>query len=309
METLTFTLAAAVRSGTPILYATLGEILTEKSGVMNLGLEGIMLMGALSGFAAASVSGSLWAALFVAFGTGVCLGLTHAFLTVSLGGNQVVAGLAMAIFGSGASALMGRGYIGTGIQGFTTWEIPFLSGLPVVGRALFSQDAMVYASFCLAFLLYGFFRVTRPGMNLRTVGDSPQAADAMGLPAARIRCVCTALGAGLTALGGAYMSLVYNKFWAEGMTAGRGWIAVAMVLFSVWNPLQAMLGAYLFGGVEAFQLRLQAAGTSIPAPLLMMLPYAMTILALLLISIAGKGRLSLSAPAALGTPFHREERD
>ena len=173
----------------------------------------------------------------------------------------------------------------------------------------FSQDVMVYTSFCLAFLLYGFFRATRPGMNLRAVGDSPQAAEAMGLPVARIRCACAALGAGLTALGGAYMSLVYNKFWAEGMTAGRGWIAVAMVIFSIWNPLQAMLGAYLFGGVEAFQLRLQAAGTSIPAPLLMMLPYVMTILVLLFISIAGKGRLSLSAPAALSVPFHREERD
>ncbi|MDR2522125.1 MAG: ABC transporter permease [Synergistaceae bacterium] len=309
MEALTAILAAAVRSGTPILYAALGEILTEKSGVMNLGLEGIMLMGAFSGFAAASASGSPWVGLLAAFGIGVCLGLIHAFLTVSLGGSQVVAGLAMAMFGSGTSALMGRGYVGAGIEGIGAWRVPFLSELPVAGRVLFSQDVMVYASFCLAFLLYGFFWGTRPGMNLRAVGDSPQAADAMGLPVARIRCVCTALGAGLTALGGAYMSVAYNKFWAEGMAAGRGWIAVAMVIFSIWNPLQAVLGAYLFGGVEAFQLRLQAAGTSVPTPLLMMLPYVMTILVLLFISIAGKGRLSLNAPAALGVPFHREERD
>ena len=169
---------------------------------------------------------------------------------------------------------------------------------------------VVYASFCLVPLIFFFLRRTRPGLNLRAAGDSPQAADALGLSVVRIRYFYTILGAGLVALGGAYMSVVYNKFWAEGMTAGRGWIAVAMVIFSIWNPFQAALGAYLFGGVEAFQLRLQAAGTSIPASLLMMLPYVMTIVVLLFVSIIGKGRkISLAAPAALGIPFYREERD
>ncbi|MDR0649752.1 MAG: ABC transporter permease [Synergistaceae bacterium] len=309
METLLSILAAAVRSGTPILYATLGEILTEKAGVMNLGLEGIMLMGALSGFAASLSTGSPWLGLAAAFGVGACLGLIHAFLSVTLGSNQVVCGLAMTMFGGGASALAGRGYIGMTTPGIGAWEIPLVSKLPIAGRMLFSQDVMVYASYVLAVFLMFFLSRTRPGMNLRAAGDNPKAADAMGLPVARIRYLYTIIGAGLVALGGAYMSLVYNKFWAEGMTAGRGWIAVAMVIFAIWNPLRAMLGAYLFGGVEAFQLRLQAAGASVPAPLLMMLPYLMTILVLLFISV-GKGRkLSLSAPSALGIPFYREERE
>ena len=310
METLVSILASAVRSGTPILYATLGEIMTEKSGVMNLGLEGIMLMGAFSGFAASYSTGSPWLGLLAAFVTGTCLGLIHAFLTVSLRSNQVVCGLAMSVFGGGVSALMGRGYIGQTIPGLGGYDIPFFSEIPVVGRVLFSQDVMVYASLCLTPLLFFFLRRTRPGLNLRAVGDSPKAADALGLSVARIRYLYTILGAGLVALGGAYMSIIYNKFWAESMTAGRGWIAIAMVIFAIWNPFQAALGAYLFGGVDAFQLRLQTAGTSIPTALLMMLPYVMTILVLLFISIVGKGRkVSLSAPAALGIPFYREERD
>lgn len=309
METFISILGAAVRSGTPILYATLGEIVTEKSGVMNLGLEGIMLMGALSGFVVSLNTGNPWLGLLGAFGMGVCLGLVHAFLSVTLGSNQVVCGLAMTMFGAGASALVGRSYIGMTIKGLGRLDVPFLSELPLVGKVFFSQDIMVYFSFCLVVLLFCFFNYTRPGMNLRAVGDNPKAADAMGLPVARIRYIYTALGAGLVALGGAYMSIVYNKFWAEGMTAGRGWIAVAMVIFAIWNPFQAALGAYLFGGVEAFQLRLQAAGTSIPAPLLMMLPYVMTILVLLFISIRKGRSVSLGAPAALGLPFYREERD
>jgi simple sugar transport system permease protein len=309
MGTLLSILSAAVRSGTPILYATLGEILTEKGGVMNLGLEGIMLMGALTGFAASLSGGSPWIGLLAAFAVGACLGLIHAFLSVTLGSNQVVCGLAMTMFGGGASALAGRSYVGMTTAGIGHYDIPFLSKLPVAGKMFFSQDVMVYASFLLIFLMMFFLRRTRPGMNLRAAGDNPKAADAMGLPVARIRYTYTVIGAGLVALGGAYMSIVYNKFWAEGMTAGRGWIAVAMVIFAIWNPLQAALGAYLFGGVDAFQLRLQAAGTSIPAPLLMMLPYVTTILVLLFISV-GKGRkVSLSAPAALGLPFYREERD
>jgi len=310
MEIFVSILATAVRSGTPILYTTLGEILTQKSGVMNLGLEGIMLMGALSGFVASYSTGNPWLGLLAAFGVGACLGLIHAFLTVSLGSNQVACGLAMTMFGGGASALMGRRYVGYAIQGIRGYDIPFLSEIPIAGRVFFSQDVMVYASFCLVPLIFFFLRRTRPGLNLRAVGDSPKAADSLGLSVVRIRYFYTILGAGLVALGGAYMSIIYNKFWAEAMTAGRGWIAVAMVIFAIWNPFQAALGAYLFGGVEAFQLRLQAAGTAIPAPLLLMLPYIMTILVLLFISIVGKGRkVSLAAPAALGLPFYREERD
>jgi simple sugar transport system permease protein len=305
-------LAAAVRSGTPILYAALGEILTEKCGVMNIGLEGIMLMGALFGFVVSAETANPWLGLSAAFGIGLCLGLIHAFLCVTLLGNQVVCGLAMTMFGAGASALAGRSYIGMTIPGISGWNVPFLSEIPVIGRVFFSQDALIYASFVLVPVMFFFLGCTRPGMNLRAVGDNPRAADAVGLRVARIRYFYTMLGAGLVALGGAYMSVVYNKFWAEGMIAGRGWIAVAMVIFAIWNPFQAVLGAYLFGGVEAFQLRLQTAGTTIPAPLLMMLPYAMTIVTLIFISVGSGGTKrssSLCAPAALGLPFHREERE
>ena len=309
MEALVPILAAAVRSGTPILYAALGEIITEKSGVMNLGLEGIMLMGALSGFTTTLATGNPWLGLLSAFIIGASLGLIHSFLCVSLGSNQVVCGLAMTMFGSGASAIIGRSHVGVTIPGLNSLHIPVLSDIPVIGKVFFSHDAMVYISFMLVGVLFCFINYTRPGMNMRAVGDNPKAADAMGLPVARIRYSYCIVGAGLVALGGAYMSVVYNKFWAEGMIAGRGWIAVAMVIFAIWNPFQAAVGAWLFGGVEAFQLRLQTVGTSIPASLLMMLPYVMTIAVLLLISMSKGRSITLRAPAALGTPFYREERD
>jgi simple sugar transport system permease protein len=267
-----------------------------------------MLMGAFCGYAAAYGTGSPWIGLLAAFAAGVLMGLIHAFLSVSLGGNQVVSGLALTMFGTGISSLMGRRYVGTTIPGIGKLEIPWLCDIPFVGQAFFSQDILVYLSFVLVFAIYFFLRRTRPGLDLRAVGDNPQAAEAMGISAARIRYFYTLLGAGIVALGGAYMSLVYNKFWAEMMTAGRGWIAVAMVIFSIWNPLQAALGAYLFGGVEALQLRLQAAGATVPTALLLMAPYLMTLFVLVVISIC-KGRgILLSAPSALARPYFREDR-
>lgn len=301
-------LAAAVRSGTPILYATLGEILTERSGVLNLGVEGLMLIGAFSGFMAAHASGNPWAGVAVAFLAGACVSLVHAFLCVTVGANQVVSGLAVTMFGTGASSLLGRKMIGETIAGFGKLQIPFLSGIPVVGPVLFNHDPLVYVSYGLVIFLVWYIFHTRPGLNLRAVGESPKVVDAMGLSAARLRYFYTVLGGGLAAVGGAYMSLAYTKMWGEGMTAGRGWIAVALVIFAIWHPARAVLGAYLFGGVGAMQLRIQAAGTTFPAPLLMMLPYLLTIAVLLLISIRkGKGIL-LGAPAALGVPYSREER-
>ena len=302
-------LAAAVRSGTPILYATLGEILTEKSGILNLGLEGIMLMGAYSGFVVSLTSGNPWLGLAAAFIAGCLMGLIHAFLCVSLNGNQVVSGLALTMFGTGVSSLMGRSYIGVTIQGLRSWSIPILSDIPIIGQVIFSQDAVVYLSFFLVIAMYFFLNSTRPGLNLRAVGDDPHAADAMGLPVVKIRYLYTVIGAGIVAIGGAYMTIVYNKFWAELMTAGRGWIAVAMVIFAIWNPMQAMLGAYLFGGIEALQLRLQATGTAIPMAVLLALPYVATLFVLIIISIRKGSGVKAGSPASLGIPFYREERD
>lgn len=308
MEVIVTILSAAVRSGTPILYATLGEILTEKSGVMNLGLEGLMLIGALTGFWTASVTGNPALAIAAAFVVGVAVSTIHAFLCVSLGANQVVSGLALTMFGTGVSSLLGQEMIGETIEGLRAVPVPFLSEIPVIGKILFHQDVLVYASYFLVVFIAWFLYVTRAGLNLKAVGDDPHVVESVGLNPVRLRYFYTLIGGGLAAIGGAYLSVVYTKMWGDQMSAGRGWIAVALVIFAVWHPMRAVLGAYLFGGVGALQLRIQAAGTSIPAPLLLMLPYLFTIFVLLVISMRKKRGIILGAPAALGVPYQREER-
>ena len=309
MEILVPILAAAVRSGTPVLYATLGEILTERAGIMNLGLEGVMLVGAYAGFSVTKSTGNPWLGLLAAALAGALLVTVHAFACIHLGANQVVSGLALTLCGTGLSSLLGRASIGETIRGLGPLPLPGLSQIPFLGPVFFRHDPLVYVSYLLTAFLCWFLFSTRSGLNLRAVGENPRAADAMGLPVARIRYLYTLLGGALAGLGGAYLSVVYTQMWVEGMTAGRGWIALALVIFGIWHPLRAALGSYLFGGVEALQLRIQAAGTSVPAPLLLMLPYLLTILVLLFISIR-KGRgILLGAPAALGVPYRREERE
>ncbi|MBP8784347.1 MAG: ABC transporter permease [Synergistaceae bacterium] len=309
METLIPILAAAIRSGTPVLYAVLGELLTERAGVMNLGLEGVMLVGAFAGFSATRATGNPYIGLLMAFAAGCFIVLIHAFLTISMGTNQVVSGLALSLFGSGLSALLGRNYIGETISGINPVHLFFLGDIPLIGPIFFRHDILVYLSYALIPFLCWFLFRTRAGMNLRAVGENPRATDAMGLSVVKIRYLYTLLGGGLVGLAGGYLSVVYTQMWVEGMTAGRGWIAVALVIFGTWHPARAAIGAYLFGGVEALQLRMQAAGSSVPASLLLMLPYLMTLIVLTVISIRkGKGT-GLGAPAALGNPFRREERD
>ena len=309
MEILVPILAAAVRSGTPVLYATLGEILTERAGIMNLGLEGVMLVGAYAGFSVTKSTGNPWLGLLAAALAGALLVTVHAFACIHLGANQVVSGLALTLCGTGLSSLLGRASIGETIRGLGPLPLPGLSQIPFLGPVFFCHDPLVYVSYLLTACLCWFLFSTRSGLNLRAVGENPRAADAMGLPVARIRYLYTLLGGALAGLGGAYLSVVYTQMWVEGMTAGRGWIALALVIFGIWHPLRAALGSYLFGGVEALQLRIQAAGSSVPAPLLLMLPYLLTILVLLFISLRkGKGIL-LGAPAALGVPYRREERE
>ena len=239
---------------------------------------------------------------------GVAISAVHAFLSVSVGANQVVSGLAVTMFGTGASSLLGRKMIGLTVKGFGKVPVPLLSEIPVAGPVLFDHDPLVYISYGLVLFLLWFIFRTRQGLNLRAVGESPVVVDAMGLSAARLRYLYTMIGGGMAAVGGAYLSLAYTKMWGEGMSAGRGWIAVALVIFAVWHPARAVLGAYLFGGVGAMQLRIQAAGTSFPAPIMMMMPYLFTILVLLVISVKkGKGIL-IDAPGAVGVPYSREER-
>lgn len=299
-------LAAAIAAGTAMLFACLGEILCERAGVLNLGVEGMMLMGALGGFAVTYWTGSPWLGALAAMLVGGLLSLIHALLTITLQANQVVSGLALTLFGSGLSSFLGQRLVGLPAPAsFGKLAIPLLADLPIVGPILFRQDLLTYLSYLLVPLLWLFIFRTRPGLNLRAVGESPATADAMGLSVARLRYTYVVLGGMLAGLGGATISLASNPGWTDNITAGRGWIAIALVIFATWNPLRAALGAYLFGGVEALQFRLQSAGAPISPFFLNMLPYLFTIVVLVL---ATRNLRRAGAPAALGNPFVREER-
>jgi simple sugar transport system permease protein len=308
-------LAVAIQAGTSLVYATVGEIFTERSGILNLGVEGIMIMGAVTAFATGYHTGSLAAALAVAVLVGGSLALIHAFLTVSLRADQVVSGLALTIFGTGLASFLGQrlgpeGKPLVGLVGprFRPVEIPLLSDIPLIGNALFNQDLMVYAMYLLVPLAAYYIYHTRPGLHLRAVGENPGTADALGIGVYRSRYLYTIFGGMLVALGGAHLSLAYTPGWTDGLTGGRGWIAIALVIFALWNPYRALLGALLFGGVNAIQFRLQAAGTTIPAPFLNMLPYLFTILVLTIVTVYESVSKRIGAPAALGLPYVRGER-
>lgn len=301
-------LAAAVAAGTAILYACLGELITERAGVLNLGIEGIMLMGALAGVAGCLWSGSAWIGAALALAAGAAMAAIHSLLTVGLRANQVVSGLALTIFGAGLSAFLGRNFVGVPPpDSFRRVDIPGLAEIPVIGRILFQQSILVYVSLPLVAFLWWYIYRTRAGLRLRAIGERPEAADAMGVDVARLRGLYVIAGGALAGLGGAAISLGTNPGWTEGMTAGRGWIAVALVIFAAWNPARAAVGAYLFGGVEAGQFRLQTAGVDISPFFLNMLPYLFTILVLVL-ATRESTRRALSAPAALGRAYLREER-
>lgn len=297
-------LAATVQSGTPILYATLGEIITERSGVLNLGVEGIMIVGTLTGFFGAIWTGSAVAGFMIAGVSGALIAALHGVVCLWFQGNQVVSGLALTILGTGLADYLGTPYVGKAGVGFAPLAIPVLDQLPVLGSVLFRHDALVYLSFCLPVVLWVYLRHTRWGLSLRAVGQHPEAALAAGLRIKGLRWIGVLLGGWLMGWGGAYLSLAYTHSWANGLTAGRGWIAVALVIFAFWRPWRAMAGAYLFGGVMAFQFRLQAMGTHLPSSLLMMLPYALTIAVLVFSSWKGQGD---EAPAALGVNIEPAE--
>ncbi|MCS7232587.1 MAG: ABC transporter permease [Synergistetes bacterium] len=299
---------AAIRAGTPLLYATLGEIFAERSGVLNLGLEGLMLVGALAGFIGSYLASSVWFGVLLALLTGGALALLFAFLTVSFRVNQVVAGLALTMLGMGISGYYGQAFIGKTAPQFSSLYIPFLSHVPFIGKVLFSHDPLVYLTYFLVPLSWFYIFKTKLGMSLRAVGEDPRSADAVGINVAKVRYLHVTLGGMLTALGGAYLSLAYTSMWIENMSAGRGWIAVALVIFSAWDPLRALLASYLFGGMASLQLRIQAMGAEISPHLLMMLPYVLTIVVLSFIS-SESVRKRIGAPTALMKPYAREERE
>lgn len=287
-------LSAAITSGTPLLFATLGEVTAERSGVINLGLEGIMLVGALAGFAASYYTGSPIIGLGASFLAGGILAGAHAFVSITLRCSQIVSGLALAILGSGLSAFFGQRMIGRTAPSFQ----PLFAGL----------DITVFLALTTTAALWLLVRRTRWGLHLDAVGQNPAAADAAGVNVLRIRYFAVLFGGAMAGVGGGCLSLAHTPMWVENIVAGRGWIAIALVIFAMWDPIKALLGAYLFGLVMGATLRVQALGFDVPVYLLSMAPYLVTILALVVITRAAKTRKRLGAPEALGLPFSREGR-
>ena len=299
--------ASAMSSGTPLLFAILGGILIERSGIIQLGAEGIMLMGAVTAALIYIRTGSLAAALPAVLIVSAALGLLHGFLTVSLRVNQIVSGLAMTLFGSGLSAFLGRAIAGQPVPGAVPkLDLPLLDGVPVIG--LFAHlDVLTWLSFALVIALHLYIHRTSWGLHLRALGDNPPTADVMGIPVTAFRYGCVIVGTMLIGLGGADLLLVFSPAWIEDMTAGRGWIAVALIIFARWNPLRALLCAYFFGALDALGFRIQLIGSDIPSYFLKMIPYVVTILVLMYLGWRNRGKPS-GSPESLGVPYIREQR-
>ena len=304
-ELIIASIMTIMTAATPLIFAATGELICEKSGVLNLGVEGMMLIGAVFGFAAVTVTGAPMLGVFAGALAGIFASLIFGFLTLSLLSNQVATGLALTIFGTGLSALFGLEYVGKTIEQIEPIYIPVLTDLPIVGRILFGHDPLIYLAIGILGLTAWFLRRTRAGMVLRAVGDSDYSAHAIGYPVIAIRYAAVAFGGAMAGLGGAYLSLAYTPLWAENMSAGRGWIALALVVFASWHPSRVLLGAMLFGGITILQLNAQAAGLGIPASYMSMLPYIATIVVLVLIS-RDSTRIRLNAPACLGRAFRAE---
>ena len=295
-------LASALSAGTPLALASLGLLINEKSGVVNLGAEGMMLMAAIAGFAVAVATGDQW----LAFGAGAMVGCVLAaaigVLVLWLGTNQYATGLAMSLFGAGLSAFLGMNDVGRNLAPFGHVHIPWLSDLPFFGAALFSHHVMVYVAMLLAWGIHVFLHRTRAGLVLRAVGESPESAHALGYPVRRIRLAALMVGGALCGIAGAYLSVIYTPMWVQGMTAGRGWIALALTTFATWRPGRVLLGAYLFGGVTMLQFYFQGRGVQVSSQLLSMLPYLATIVVLALISRSPTW-IRVNMPASLGKVF------
>jgi ABC-type uncharacterized transport system permease subunit len=303
MELLIPAILTIITAATPLLFAALGEMITEKSGVLNLGVEGMMVIGAISGFVAVHVTGSAAAAILTSMLAGALMAAVFAGLVLKLHASQVPTGLALTIFGIGLSALIGQGMIGIAYSGIPRLFIPLLSDIPLLGPLFFQHDFLVYLSLAMVGVVYYFLNRTRAGLILRAVGDCHDAAHAMGYSVVKIRFLATLFGGAMAGLGGAYLSLAYSPLWVEQMTAGRGWIALALVVFASWRSGRVLLGAYLFGGITILQLHAQALGIQVPSQIMSMLPYLATIMVLVIIS-SDLAKIKLNAPASLGKPFH-----
>ena len=302
MSAVELLVAATLSAGTPLALAALGLLMNERAGVLNLGAEGMMLVAAIAGFAATFYSGSEWVGFAAGAVGGGAVALVFGWLVIWLNTNQYATGLAVSLFGSGFSAFVGIDFVGRQLAEKRAHAVPLLSDLPFLGVALFRQHPMVYGAMAIAAAMAWYFYRTRSGLVLRSIGESPTTAHALGYPVRRIRLAAVVAGGALCGVAGAYLSVVYTPLWVEGMVAGRGWIALALTVFATWRPARILLGAYLFGGVTMLQLHLQAQGVQIPSQFMTMLPYVSTIVVLVLIS---RNRLwiRLNMPASLGKPF------
>jgi general nucleoside transport system permease protein len=295
--------ASTVTTATPLIIAALGVLICERAGVLNLGVEGMMLMGAVAAFAVGVASGSLFLGYLAAMMAGIAMSLIFGFLTLTLQTNQVATGLALTLFGVGLSAFVGQAFVGVPIERLPSWHIPGLSDIPVLGPMVFSYDVLVYVSVALFVAVSWFLRRTRAGLQLRAAGESPRIAHTLGEPVNRIRYLAVMFGGATSGIAGAYLSTALTPMWVEGMSAGRGWIVLALVVFATWRPLRVLLGAYLFGGVTVLQLHAQGLGVTIPSEFLSMLPYVATIVVLVIICRDPRTIL-LNQPASLGRSFH-----
>ena len=303
ITTVELILLTVVSAATPLLLAATGELVVERSGVLNLGVEGMMLVGAVSAFIAMLTTGSWALGIIAGAAAGVLMSMLFSILTLFFLANQVASGLALTLFGVGVSSLLGIPFIGLPIEKLPSLDIPLVGDIPIVGPLLFGQDFLIYFSVLMVVAVHWFLFRSRSGLILRAVGESHDAAHSIGYSVIKIRFLAIMFGGAMAGLGGAFLSLSYTPMWVEQMTAGRGWIALALVVFATWKPGRVLIGAYLFGAVTILQLHLQGFGVQIPAQILSMLPYLVTILVLVLIS-RNAARVKLSAPASLGQIFH-----
>ena len=303
MDATALLIASTLSAGTVLAIAALGLLINEKSGIVNLGAEGMMLCAAIAGFAAVVHTGNTWVGFAAGMAAGAVLAALFGFLVIWLNTNQYATGLALSLFGAGFSAFVGVGYVQEKLPEQMHYPIPYLADLPFVGPALFRQHPMVYITMALTGALIWFLYRTRAGLVLRSVGESPESAHALGYPVRRIRLAAVMAGGALCGLAGAYLSIVYTPLWVEGMVAGKGWIALALTTFATWRPARVLLGAYLFGGVTMLQFHLQSLGVDVPTQFLTMLPYLSTIVVLVLIS-RNPLWIRVNMPTSIGKPFY-----
>lgn len=302
MEAYALLIAATLNAGTVLAIAALGLLINEKAGVVNLGAEGMMLCAAIAGFATVVHTGNVWLGFLAGMGAGAFLAALLGGLVIWLGTNQYATGLALTLFGTGFSAFAGIKYVQEKLPEQTQYSIPLLGDIPLIGQALFRHHPMVYITIGLVFGLIWFLYRTRAGLVLRSVGESPESAHALGYPVRRIRLWAVMAGGALCGLSGAYLATIYTPLWVEGMVSGKGWIALALTTFATWRPARVLLGAYLFGGFTLLQLHLQSAGVEIPSQFLSMMPYIVTIVVLVLIS-RNPAFIRVNMPVSLGKPF------